>query len=146
MEKTTIDLELLNELLLPLDYEFDDSQEHPIYYKQIKQNDTRSPYAFSLVMATLDNFTLRLEGLNEPRLRKAIRAGIIKIENEEDVDALKEVVFECTLDRPSRLKTILPFFEKQLNTISSEPIHSDDYRKALDNIELLVEAANAIEL
>lgn len=146
MEKTTIDLDLLNELLLPLGYELDESQENTVFWKQIKQNDTRSAYAFSLVMATLDNFTLRIEGLNEPRLRKAIRAGIIEIKNEEDVEALKEVVFESTLDRPSRLKTILPFFEKQLNTISSEPIHTDSYRTALDNIELLVDAANSIEL
>ncbi|MCP4440134.1 MAG: hypothetical protein GY810_14420 [Aureispira sp.] len=146
MEKTTIDLELLKDLLIPIGYELDTSQDHPFLWKHIKQNDTRSPYAFSLVMATIDNYTMRLEGLNEPRLRKAIRAGIIKVESQDDVEALKEVVFESTLDSPSRLKTILPFFEKQLAVIGSEPIHTKEYKKALDNIELLVDAANAIEM
>ena len=111
----------------------------------MQQNDLRSPYAFSLIMVTLDAFTICIEGLNEPRLKRAINAGLIEINSPEDVEALKEIVFETTLDSQERLKTVLPFFEQQLTTIEQEPIYTDAYKKALANIELLVDAANEVE-
>jgi hypothetical protein len=86
-----------------------------------------------------------VEGLNEPRLKRAINAGLIEINSQEDVEALKEIVFETTLDNQTRLKTVLPFFEQQLLVIQEEPIYSEAYKKALANIELLVEAANEVE-
>jgi hypothetical protein len=135
----------LEQLLSPLGYKQDLSQAKPIFWKNVGQNDLRSPYAFSLVIVTLDEFTVFIEGLNEPRLKRAIDAGIIEINSPEDVEALKEIVFETTLDNQEKLEMVLPFFEEQLNLIETEPIYSDDYKRALANIELLIEAANVIE-
>lgn len=142
-----VDLSLneLEQLLFPLGYRQDLTQSKPIFWKQIQQNDLRSPYAFSLVIVTLDEFTVCIEGLNEPRLKRAIQAGMIEINSPEDVEALKEVVFETTLDNTRKLETVLPFFEEQLQIIEQEPIHSKDYKRALANIELLIEAANEVE-
>ncbi|MFK7799928.1 MAG: hypothetical protein AB8E82_20915 [Aureispira sp.] len=138
-------LEQLERLLSPFGYQKDLTQNTPIFWKKVQQNDLRSPYAFSLIMITLDIFTICIEGLNEPRLKRAINAGLIEINSPEDVEALKEIVFETTLDNQERLKTVLPFFEQQLQTIETEPIYTDNYKKALANIELLVEAANEVE-
>jgi len=135
----------LEQLLFPFGYKQDLSQSKPIFWKKIRQNDLRSPYAFSLVIVTLDEFTVFIEGLNEPRLKRAIDAGIIEINSPEDVEALKEIVFETTLDNQEKLETVLPFFEEQLNIIEAEPIYSKDYKRALANIELLIEAANEVE-
>lgn len=138
-------LQQLEALLTPFGYHKDLTQGTPLFWKKVKQNDLRSPYAFSLVMITLDTFTVCIEGLNEPRLKRAINAGLIEINSPEDVEALKEIVFETTLDNQERLKTVLPFFEQQLKVIESEPIYTDAYKKALANIELLVDAANEVE-
>lgn len=138
-------LQQLEPLLVPFGYQKDLTQGTPIFWKKVQQNDLRSPYAFSLIMITLDAFTIYIEGLNEPRLKRAINAGLIEINSPEDVEALKEVVFETTLDNQERLRTVLPFFEQQLDTIEQEPIYTDEYKKALSNIELLVEAANEVE-
>lgn len=138
-------LEQLEGLLRPFGYQKDLTQSIPLFWKKVQQNDLRSPYAFSLIMITLDTFTICIEGLNEPRLKRAINAGLIEINSPEDVEALKEIVFETTLDNQERLKTVLPFFEQQLQVIETEPIYTDNYKKALSNIELLVEAANEVE-
>lgn len=135
----------LEQLLFPLGYKQDLTQSKPLFWKKVRQNDLRSPYAFSLVIVTLDEFTVFIEGLNEPRLKRAIDAGIIEINSPEDVEALKEIVFETTLDNQQKLETVLPFFEEQLNTIETEPIYSKPYKRALANIELLIEAANEVE-
>lgn len=138
-------LDALKILLEPLGYEQDLTQEKPLFWKRVQQNDLRSPYAFSLVIITLDDFTICVEGINEPRIKRAINSGIIKINAPEDLEALKEIVFETTLDNSSRLSTVLAFFDQQLQTIEQEPIHSPAYKAALSNIELLVEAANEVE-
>lgn len=135
----------LEQLLFPLGYKQDLTQSKPLFWKKVHQNDLRSPYAFSLVIITLDEFTVFIEGLNEPRLKRAIDAGIIEINSPEDVEALKEIVFETTLDNQKKLETVLPFFEEQLHTIETEPIYSKAYKRALANIELLIEAANEVE-
>ena len=142
-----IDTELnkLEQILVPFGYQQDNSQDKPIFWKKIEQNDLRSPYAFSLVMIRLDAFTICIEGLNEPRLKRAIKAGLVEINSPEDVDALKEIVFETTLDNTKKLEIVLPFFEEQLAILESDPIYTKDYKKALANIELLVEAANEVE-
>jgi hypothetical protein len=145
MIKVDLDIVQLEQLLFPLGYKQDLSQEKTIFWKKVKQNDLRSPYAFSLVIVTLDVFTVCIEGLNEPRLKRAIDAGIIEINSPEDVEALKEVVFETTLDNERKLETVLPFFEEQLKVIEKDPIYTDDYKRALANIELLIEAANEVE-
>ena len=144
MEKD-ITLNILKELLLPLGYQFDASQEKPTFWKRIKQNDLRSAYAFSIVIVTLDEFTVFIQGLNEPCIKRAIDAGIITISSPEEFEELEEVLLESTLDNLPKLKTILPFLEQQLATIENFPIYTKEYKKALSNIELLVDAANEVE-
>jgi hypothetical protein len=139
-------LDQLEQKLRPYGYERDESQEPLIvFWKQIEHEDVKNSYAFSLVLISLDEHSLRIEGLNEPRLRKAIRAGLIQINSAEDVEQLKEVVFETTLDQVERLDGILPFLHQQLQTLQEAELNSPSYQKALANIELLVEAANAID-
>jgi hypothetical protein len=140
-----INLEALESLLYPLEYQLDSSQEKPFFWKKINQNDLRSPYAFSVVLVTLDNYTVIIEGLNEPRIKRAIKAGLIEITSPEELDQLKEVVFESTLENSHKLKSILPFLEQQLQILEAEPIHTKTYKEALANIELLVDAANEVE-
>lgn len=135
----------LQQLLEPLGYQLDATQDKPIFWKKVNQNDLRSPYALSVVWIILDNYTLIIEGLNEPRLKRAIKAGLIEITTPEEFEQLKEVVFESMLDDSQKLETILPFFHQQLETLEAEPIHTDTYKAALANIELLVEAANEVE-
>lgn len=126
-------------------YQFDATQEKPFFYRHIAQNDLRSPYAFSVVLITFGNYTVTIEGLNEPRLKRAVRAGLIEINGMEDIDALKELVYEADYDQLEKLKVVFPFFENQLAIIANEPIHTDNYKRALSNIQLLVEAAEQIE-
>jgi len=137
-------IKYLRTTLQPLGYQLDLSQEKPIFWKNIPHQDLQHRYAFSLVMVTLDHHTYLIEGLNEPLLRRAIRAGVIEVSSEEDVDALKDIVFEGVFEDRKRLERILDFFERQLDTLTQYPIESDEYKKALSNIALLVEAANDI--
>ena len=46
--------------------------------------------------------------------------------------------------RYKKIESVLPFFEEQLCVIGNEPIYAKSYKKALGNIELLVEAANEV--
>jgi hypothetical protein len=55
-------------------------------------------------------------------------------------------VFETTLDSTDRFDKILNFFELQLHILEDMPNYSEEYKNALDNIELLVEMANKAEL
>ncbi len=141
----SIHLAYLKELLFPLGYKLDLEKEYPVFWKQIDQNDLRSQYAFSVITATLHSHSLRLEGLNEPRLIRAIKAGQVQIEKIEDLENLREVLFETTLDDIGNLEALLSFLELQLQVISSQPIYSDEYKTALKNIELIVQAANEVD-
>lgn len=138
-------LDALQQLLQPFGYQQDLSQEKPLFWKRVRQRDLRSPYAFSLVLITLDALTIYLEGINEPRIKRAINAGLIEINAPEDLEALKEIVFETTLDQTERLETVLKFLDQQLKTIEEEAVDTPLYETALANIELLVEAANEVE-
>lgn len=138
-------LSTLQQKLLPLGYTLDTTQENPVFWKKIPHKNVRHQYAFSLILITLHTYTVSIEGLNEYRLRKAIRAGIIEINSEEDVDALKDVLFETETDALDRLDIMLDFLEKQLQTLLQMPQHSDAFKRAVDNLELLVQNANTLE-
>lgn len=138
-------LDTLQQLLQPFGYQQDQTQEKSLFWKRVQQRDLRSPYAFSLVLITLDALTIYVEGINEPRIKRAINAGLIEINAPEDLEALKEIVFEATLDQTERLETVLKFLDQQLTTIEQEPVDTPAYETALSNIELLVEAANEVE-
>ena len=135
--------DLLRQLLLPLGYTLDYSEAQPFYWKHIEHGDTEQAYAFTLVMVTLQEGLVRIEGLNEPMLRKAIRSGRLDIESPEDVEALKELIFEGDLEAEERrLRNILPFLEQQLQALEEEAPQSEGFRRALNNLALLVESAS----
>ena len=138
-------LDELQQLLEPFGYQQAPEEEKPLFWKRIHKHNIRSPYAFSLVLITMDALTLYVEGINEPRINLAVKEGLIEINGPEDFEALKEVVFETTLDQTSRLVAVLEFLEEQLKTIEQEAIDTPAYETAIDNIELLVEAANEVE-
>lgn len=135
----------LKEKLLPLGYHLDGSQEHPTFIKLLPHKDATSPYAFTFIVMTLGKYSLSIEGMNERLIRKAIRAGAITISSPEDVEALKEVIFEATLEESNRLERILPFLHEQSEVLQSEPPESEAFEKALANIKLLVDAAAQVE-
>ncbi len=141
-----IDLAFLINELQPRGFYLDRSREFPFFWKRINQNDTRNKFAFSVVTVTLHSHSLRIEGLNETRLVREIKAGKIILEKEEDIDKYKETIFETTLDTVGRMRPILDFFEKQTQIIAKEPIFSEEYKEALKNIELIVDAANQVDL
>jgi hypothetical protein len=141
-----IDLDFLKAELHPRGYKLDNSREFPVFWKRIEQNDTRSKFAFSIVTATLHSHSLRIEGLNETRLMREIKAGKIIIENEDDINNYKETIFETTLDSFGKMKVILDFFEKQIKVIATEPIYTNEYKEAIRNIEIIVDAANQVDM
>jgi hypothetical protein len=144
--KSEITLDYLKKILYGFDYKLDSSGEFTIFWKRINQNDTRSRFAFSIVTATLHSHSLRIEGLNEARLKNEIKAGKIIIEKDEDIEKYKQVIFETTLDSRGKLETILNFFEQQIKIIGTDPIYTDNYKIALNNIELIVDAANQVDM
>lgn len=144
--KSEITLDYLKKVLYGFDYKLDSSGEFTIFWKRINQNDTRSRFAFSIVTATLHSHSLRIEGLNEARLKNEIKAGKIIIEKDEDIEKYKQVIFETTLDSRGKLETILNFFEQQIKIIGTDPIYTDNYKIALNNIELIVDAANQVDM
>jgi hypothetical protein len=141
-----ISLSYLEGLLFPLGFKLDRAQEYPIFWRKVKQNDSRSPYAFSILTATLHEYSFRLEGLNEPRFIKLLRAGKIQIEKEEDIEDYREVLFEATLEDSGRLEPTLNFLLDQIALIEQHPIHTDEYATALKNIKLIVDAANQLDM
>ena len=141
-----INITFLKAELYPRGYRLDRSREFPVFWKRIEQNDTRSKFAFSVVTVTLHSHSLRIEGLNETRLMREIKAGKITIEKEEDINNHMETIFETTLDTFGKMKIILDFFEKQIQIIADQPIFTDEYKEALRNIELIVDAANQVDM
>lgn len=135
----------LEEKLLPLGYRLDGNLEQPTFIKLLPHKNDSSPYAFTFIVITLGAHSVSIEGMNERLVRKAIRAGAIEVNNQEDVEALKEVIFEATLDDPSRLERILPFLQQQTQTIQQATPDSEDFEKAIANMQLLVEAAAQVE-
>lgn len=141
-----ITLDYLKELLFPLGFKLDQEKEYPVFWKKVQQNDSRSAYAFSIITATLHAYSFRLEGLNEARFIKLLRAGKIKIEKEEDIEDYREVLFEATLEDIGRLEPTLIFLLDQIELIENQPIHADEYKAAIKNIKLIVDAANQIDI
>lgn len=135
----------LKEKLLPLGYRLDDNLEHPTFIKLLSHKNADSPYAFTFIIIALGKHSLSVEGMNERLIRKAIRAGAITVNSQEEVEALKEVIFEATLDEPSRFERILPFLQQQTEALQAEPPESEAFEKAIANMKLLVEAAAQVE-
>jgi hypothetical protein len=136
----------LQKILLPRNYKLDSSQDQITFWKRVSNKDTRTKFAFTMITVTKHVHSLRLEGINELRLQNEIKAGKIVLEDEDDFFNYFETVFETTLDSTDRFDKILDFFELQLHSLENMPNYSDEYRAAIDNIELLVEMANKTDL
>ena len=141
-----INEDYLIKTLFPKEFKIDSSREQTTFWKRINNKDTRSKFAFTIVAVTKHIHSLRIEGLNEIRFNNELKAGKITIENDEDYYQYFETIFETTLDTYDRFSKILDFFELQLKTLENMPNYSNEYRQAIDNIELLVEMANKADL
>lgn len=138
-----IDLDYLKNSLNPLGYTFDEKGELPIFFKRILHKNPNSIYAFTLVMITLDKYTVTIEGLNEMLIHRAIKAKAIEINSYEELDLLREIIYDNTLEEKKQFNIMINFFEAQMKEICNHPVKSDEHVKALENLQLMVEAAKA---
>ena len=133
----------LTKTLTAHDYQPYDSSETPIFWKKIVHRNGFNKMAFTLIVITMDTYTITIEGVNEMLVRRAVAAGAIVINSLEELDALRDIVYDNTLDcSPKEFETIFLFFEKQLADLSNFERDSAEHQKALENINLLVLSAN----
>ena len=133
----------LKETLIPHDYQLHDSSETPIFWKKVRHRNQFDKMAFTLIVITMDTYTITIEGVNEMLIRRAVAAGAIVINSLEELDALRDIIYDNTLDcSPKEFETIFFFFEKQLTNLSNFERDSAEHQKALENINLLVLSAN----
>jgi hypothetical protein len=144
--KVLITKNYVEKIISDYGYQLDDSKAFPYYWKRIPTNDLRTPFAFTIITIALTSHSFRIEGLNELRFIRSVKAGKIKLEKEEDIEKYRVALFETTLETKGNLESILPFLEKQLDIISFEPTHSDIYHDAIHHIQMISEAANQIDM
>ena len=140
-----MDDKALHQLFTKYQYQPYNKPQKSGYCKVLNNKDIRSPFAFTIVAVVFDTYTLRIEGLNEPRIERALQSGIITLKSKEDLEQLWEVIYENTYDELEDLPRILDFFEIQLISLLSELKSSDSYKNALKHIELLVDKTNEMD-
>ena len=138
-----IDIKYLKDKLEPKGFVLETTGAIPMFFKRLTHKNGSSLYAFTLVMVSLDKYTVTVEGFNEILINRAVKANAISIETYEELDALREIVYDDTLDDMKRFETLFTFFEMQLDIIVNEPVQSDKHHKALENIGLMIDAAKA---
>lgn len=138
-----INLEYLTKKLLPLGYQLDERQELPVFFKKILHRNGSSIYAFTIVLVTLDIYTVTVEGLNEILIARAVAAKALEINSFEELDALREIVYDNTFEDVKHFEARFDFFEKQLEILVNTPVGSDEQEQALEYIALMVTAAKA---
>jgi hypothetical protein len=143
--KPMIDLNYLKAYLKPHGYQIYNDGEFPVFFKRVMHKNGHSLFAFTLVMITLDKYTVTIEGLNEILITRAVNAKAIEINNYDELDALKEIVFDDTRDSKEDFERMFNFFEQQLQQVISYPLKSDEHQKAIEMIELMVKKANQAE-
>lgn len=141
-----IDLEYLKAKLAPFGYNLDTTGQAPIFFKRVMHSNPNSLYAFTLVMVTLDQYTVTIEGFNEMLINRAVKAGAIAIDTYEELDALREIVYDNTLEEVKAFETMLGFFEQQLAAVIEHPVRTDAHQDAIEKIQLMVEAAKAASI
>jgi len=143
-----IDAEQLRELLLPLGFieEQGTQEEALIFWRRLENRDLRSPFAFSHLRASLDQYVFRLEGWNQGRLKKAAKAELIVLETPEDLEPYKEIILEKDRNAGEQLPAFIGFFAQQLQALEEEKLSSPMYKAALKNLELMAQAANQVDL
>lgn len=143
--KPMIDLKYLQEYLKPHGYQIYNDGEFPVFFKRVMHKNGHSLFAFTLMLVTLDKFTVTIEGLNEILITRAVNAKAIEINNYDELDALKEIVFDDTRDEKQNFERMFTFFEQQLQQVINHPIKSEEHQKAIEMIELMVQKANQAE-
>ncbi len=140
-----IDLIYLKRYLEPKGYQIYNDGQFPVFYKRVMHQNPSSLYAFTLIMVTLDKYTVTIEGMNEILITRAVKAKAIEINDYEELDALREIVYDDTLEEVKNFERIFTFFELQIQQIMSHGVQSEAHQQALENIELMVENANRAE-
>ncbi len=138
-----INIEYLEKYLAPHGYQLDQKAETPIFFKRVMHKNPVSLYAFTLIIITLDKYTVSIEGLNEILISRAVKAKAIEINNYEELDALREIVYDDTLDDVKRFELMFAFFEKQLQEVINTAFDSDEQNKALAHLQTMVEVAKS---
>jgi hypothetical protein len=117
-----------------------------VFWKRVPHRNPREKMAFSVIFITLDEYTVCIEGMNELLVRRAVNAGAIELESLEQVNLLRDVIYDATIDTSTKsFETIFYFMEKQLAALlRSHADENNDYEEALINLRLLVDAANSI--
>ena len=141
-----IDIEYLKDKLEPKGFVLETKGEIPMFFKRLIHKNGSSLYAFTLIMVSLDKYTVTVEGFNEILINRAVKANAISIETYEELDALREIVYDDTLEDVKRFETLFTFFETQLEAVVNEPVQSGEHQQALENITLMVDAAKATYL
>ena len=137
----------IDKLLKPFGFKdaADLSTEYPIFYRPFSIQHLGSPFAFTVLTVTLWPHSYILEGLNDFRLQRALRAGIIELESPEQLDEFKEVLFESTYDQYDKFVAILRFVIDQLFILEQEKRHTDAFKKALVDLEMVSTIAKQVE-
>ncbi len=138
-----IDIQYLKDKLEPKGFVLETKGDIPMFFKRLTHKNGSSLYAFTLVMVSLDKYTVTIEGFNEILISRAVKANVITVETYEQLDALREIVYDDTLEEVKRFETLFSFFNTQLNAVVNESVQSDEHQKALKNIALMVDAAKA---
>lgn len=140
-------LDTIEQLLKPFGFQKADLADHeyPVFLKRFDVQHLGSPFAFTVLTCTLWPHSYILEGLNEFRLERALRAGIIELESPEQIDELKEVLFESTYDQYDQCTAILRFVIEQLQNLEQHKRHTDIFKKALVDIEMVSTIAKQVE-
>ena len=138
-----IDIKYLKEKLEPKGFVLETAGEIPMFFKRFTHKNGSSLNAFTLVMVSLDKYTVTIEGFNEILISRAVKANAISIDTYEELDALREIVYDDTLESVKRFETLFAFFEMQLDIVVNQPVKSDEHQKALENIALMIDAAKA---
>ena len=140
-------IDIIRQLVEPYGFQQNEElNEEPIFFsKRFSIQHLGSPFAFTILTITLTPHSYILEGLNEFRLQRALRAGLIELDDPEKLDELKEVLFEATYDQFDRCEAILGFVIGQLQTVEREKRHTDLFKKALVDLEMVSAMAKQVE-
>lgn len=139
-----IDLTYLNEKLTGYQL-LEKEGGSPVFFKRVKHTNKVDIYAFDVIIITLDKYTVTIEGFNEKLIARAVAAKAIEINTYEELDALREVIYDNTLEEVEQFETRLDFMEKQLITLGDFSREDDKHQQAVANLKLMVSAANMIE-
>jgi hypothetical protein len=139
-----ITLDYLQNKLPQYGYELQENDETIFFLKKVNHRNYRDKMAFSIIFVTLDDYAVTFEGLNEMLIRRAVNAGAIEIPDLEAFNMLKDIIYDTTTDTEIKaFETIFHFFEQQLVILESNNFEDKTYETAVDNLRLLVDAANA---